>query len=241
VIASQLVAHIDAKSSHQYTNSHNINEWLEDLNQLDFEVNGNKISIELKHSYALNKDNNDFQSLGYKGIQKYGLDNKLSFNSGMMLHGDAGTGKSGVLNYVTAWAHSKNWVVMKVRNCFHITHPKELLGKDEEISMHPVEKHLESRLFLDYVNSGRVLKDFMTANEEILRQIPVNRSLYGKMNIVGVHDNEPVPVPNAYNAWRKFNFYDSDKFMLDFEIEELGERNRKFKTRLGEALPDPET
>jgi small subunit ribosomal protein S29 len=169
------------------------------------------------------------------------MDNKLSFNSGLMLYGDAGTGKSGVLNYVISWAHQKNWVVMKVRNCFHITHPHDLLGKDEEISMHPLEKHLESRLFLDYVNSGRILKDFMTANEDLLRQIPVDKSLYGKINIVGVHDGEPTAVPNAYNAWRKFNFYDSDKFMLDFEIEELGERNRKFKTRLGEALPEPET
>jgi len=78
-----------------------------------------------------------------------------------------GTGKSGVLNYATAWAYKKNWIVLKVPNCYHLTQPKSVYKKDEEITFQPYEKHVESRLFIDYVNSGRILNDFKSSNEAL--------------------------------------------------------------------------
>ena len=81
----------------------------------------------------------------------------------------------------------------------------------------------------------------MESNEELLKDIPVDMNLYGKFNLVGVHDDEPNPVPNAYNKWRKYHFYDSDKFLINWEIDYIKEEQRKYKTRLREVLPEPKT
>jgi len=53
---------------------------------LEFEINDVKIYMELKKSYALNKEYKDkgFEGVGYSTIDKYGLNNKLSFNSGAL-------------------------------------------------------------------------------------------------------------------------------------------------------------
>ena len=58
-----------------------------------------------------------------------------------MLYGDAGTGKSGVMNYVTNWAYKKNWIVMKVTNCYFLTHPQSELFKDPEVDESIFERH----------------------------------------------------------------------------------------------------
>ena len=36
------------------------------------------------------------------------------FNSGCLLYGDCGVGKSGIMSYLTAWAHDSNWIVVNV-------------------------------------------------------------------------------------------------------------------------------
>jgi Mitochondrial ribosomal death-associated protein 3 len=36
------------------------------------------------------------------------------FNSGCFLTGKGGSGKSGILTYVNAWAHENKWVVISV-------------------------------------------------------------------------------------------------------------------------------
>ena len=48
------------------------------------------------------------------------------FNSGCFLTGWQGAGKSGVLTYVTAWAHENEWVVISVpRGKEWVTHEGE--------------------------------------------------------------------------------------------------------------------
>jgi len=158
-----------------------------------------------------------------------------------MIYGDGGTGKSGVLNYAAAWAHSRNWVVLKVRNCYQLSQPQEFFKKDKQLRIDPWVKHLDSRLFIDELQSSRLLYEFKKSNKDLLKQIPVNMDLYGKFNIVGVHDDEPNPVPNIYDPWRKYHFYDSDQFLMDFEIEDNVEKNRRYKTRLNVELPNPKT
>ena len=51
----------------------------------------------------------------------YGLKNYVGFNSGLLLHGERGTGKSGVLGLATVWAHKNKWVVASVPSCFKWT------------------------------------------------------------------------------------------------------------------------
>jgi len=50
----------------------------------------------------------EFNNIAYPpaAFNKFEINEKfIGFNSGLMLYGSAGTGKSGVLSYVTMWAH----------------------------------------------------------------------------------------------------------------------------------------
>lgn len=44
----------------------------------------------------------------------YTMDGFRGFNSGCFITGKAGSGKSGILTYVVAWAHENKWVVINV-------------------------------------------------------------------------------------------------------------------------------
>lgn len=63
----------------------------------------------------------------------------------------------------------------------------------------------------------KVLDDFYQSNEHLLDQIPMDLSIYGKYNFVGVHDDEPAPVYNFDIKNRRRNFYDVDE---EFKITE---------------------
>lgn len=47
-------------------------------------------------------------------------------NSGAMLYGDRGTGKSGTLAYVTMWAHKNDFVVVNVPSAYKLTNTKTI-------------------------------------------------------------------------------------------------------------------
>ena len=57
-----------------------------------------------------------------KGIKELVGSNMLGFNSGFMIHGKSGTGKSGTLGYITMWAHKANWFVVNVPSVHKWTH-----------------------------------------------------------------------------------------------------------------------
>lgn len=50
------------------------------------------------------------------------MNNFKGFNSGTLLYGDSGIGKSGIMTYLTTWAHDNNWIVM------NIPHAKRLVS-----------------------------------------------------------------------------------------------------------------
>ena len=43
------------------------------------------------------------------------------FNTGGLLWGERGCGKSQILAYLTAWAHANNWVNITVPSCQEMT------------------------------------------------------------------------------------------------------------------------
>lgn len=47
--------------------------------------------------------------------------NLTGINSGAMLYGDRGSGKSGTLAYVTMWAHKNNYLVVNVPSAYKLT------------------------------------------------------------------------------------------------------------------------
>jgi len=61
------------------------------------------------------------------------------FNSGCFVTGWAGSGKSGILTYVTAWAHENKWAVVSIPNGKKFVHHK---GEEDSKSENPfVERH----------------------------------------------------------------------------------------------------
>lgn len=48
----------------------------------------------------------------------------MGFNSGILLYGDRGTGKSGTLGMVTMWAHTNKWVVVNIPDAMRYTENK---------------------------------------------------------------------------------------------------------------------
>jgi len=45
----------------------------------------------------------------------------LGFNSGCLLYGERGSGKSGVLGFASMWAHKNKWIVATVPSCYKWT------------------------------------------------------------------------------------------------------------------------
>ena len=69
------------------------------------------------------------------------------FNSGGLLWGERGCGKSQILAYLTAWAHENEWVNLTVANC------EEFVD-----ASHNIER-MENGLYLQSVLAERILKD----------------------------------------------------------------------------------
>jgi len=46
-------------------------------------------------------------------------------------------------------------------------------------------------------------RDFLTSNEQLLRDTDVDMSHYGKYDITGVRDDEPEPCPRVWDETRK--------------------------------------
>ena len=157
--------------------------------------------------------------------------NFLGMNSGLMLYGDKGAGKSGVLNYVATWAWKNGFILLKMPSAHHVMHtPCKFV------------RHEESKLFLQFDHAKELLDDFVATNEKILASIPVDLSLYGKFNITGCHEDEPTPVPNTYDPWTQSHLYDSDKYYLEGEKQSILHDQRMWKLRpLKERLPAPQT
>lgn len=50
-------------------------------------------------------------------IRRVSLPNFKGANSGLMLWGNRGCGKSQILTYVSAWAHENKWAVVNIPRC----------------------------------------------------------------------------------------------------------------------------
>lgn len=122
----------------------------------------------------------------------FSTENFMGFNSGVLLYGDSGVGKSGSLMYSTMWAHKNDWIVLCPPSAYDLTqNPK------------PIKRHPESGLFLHLELAADFLKKFRKTNEDLIKDIPVNLKLYGKFNSAGVHENEPPPNPPYWIAERQ--------------------------------------
>jgi small subunit ribosomal protein S29 len=161
---------------------------------------------------------------------KFGFKGFVGFNSGLLLHGYRGTGKSGVLAFATMWAHQNNWLVVSVPSAFRLTQTKTLF-----------DRHHKTGLYLQNDLAKEWLGNFRNANKTLLATININKDLYGKFNYSGVHDNEPEPVPNTFYKRRKAYFKDHEKFLYPEEIRMMDESDKKMEIRVSDKLKNPKT
>lgn len=96
----------------------------------------------------------------------------------VFLGGLGGTGKSMILAYAAMYAFKNNWIVINVPNVHkwtqdHLATPVKMFNGLFVIDEHVVE-------WLD---------EFKTANEHLLKDMKVDLSLYGKMDLTGTHQD----------------------------------------------------
>jgi hypothetical protein len=197
-----------------------------------------KSFIEIQKQFFLNETVKvDLSSIGddYKrlpsALQNYLLPNFIGLNSNLLFWGVGGAGKSGNMYAITMWAIKSNWLVFKLPSVRAVTHS----------SFERVEFHDKSRLFMTQNIAHELLKEILSTNEHLLSEIPVDLSIYGNYNMVGVHKDEPNPVPNFYIPDRKTYFYDADKFYKKGERETRRKHQIVYDSTVGERIPNPQS
>ena len=58
-------------------------------------------------------------------------------------------------------------------------------------------------LYHQWTEPQRILKDFYTANEFALQEIPVDLTRYGKYDITAIRDGDPEPCPRKWDPRRR--------------------------------------
>lgn len=120
------------------------------------------------------------------------------FNSGTVLFGESGSGKSCIMAHLHSWAKENNWVVLPIYRASRFT-----------IDMEDIEQHLNG-LYLQNELVKELLIEFKVINIKLLEKMKVNLEKYGKFNTAGVKDGEPDPVPVLWDEGRRV-FTDSWK------------------------------
>ena len=155
------------------------------------------------------------QAMLNNGFKKY-----KGFNTGALLYGERGVGKSQILAFATLWAHENNWFTIPV-------------VKASDFTLKPaiVDYHY-SGLHLDINSAAELLQAIHTANTVILNEIDVDINLYGKCDLAGHHQDDPDPVPKIFDADRKCWNDDWRKLFPNEKIKEVWETVAKKQLEL---------
>lgn len=112
------------------------------------------------------------------------------FNTGGLLWGETGCGKSQILAYLTAWAHENSWLNITVPSCMEFADGTYLVER------------MENGLYLQLELAQRFLSDLRVQNEELFSNMDVNMDRYGKFDMTGVRDGDPEPCPRTWDPLR---------------------------------------
>lgn len=163
-------------------------------------------------------------------LENLKMDSYRGWNTGAILTGIRGTGKSQILSGLALWALQEgSWVVFKVPRGSDFTQNSTLLQWDP------------SGLYLQIETAIDLLKEFHLINKDKLAEIEVNKDLYGKFNIVGLHDvydADYIPWPSQHkfvdevqvwtDDWKQF--YDEESMkdlysgIVDYPLEDRKSR-----------------
>ena len=118
-----------------------------------------------------------------------------------------------IMAYATMFAFKNNWIVITTPNIMKWTQDRVANPERMYNGLFVIEQHVM-----------QWLDQFKTLNGHILKDMPVNLDLYGKMDITGVHQGQYQPVPNIYYKERQTYFNDVDKLYEDRFQEEYDTR-----------------
>lgn len=150
----------------------------------------------------------------------------LGFNSGTILAGEAGNGKSGILAFLHAWAKSNNWFVIPLYNGKKLT-----VEPLEDLEDHP------NGLIIQKASAKEILLDIKATNIDLLNKITTFKN-YGKCNIIGEYDGKFPTMPSLWDpvrevftdAWKVFNLHDEN-----FAFK----NNPEYMKRISDYIPNP--
>ncbi len=161
-------------------------------------------------------------------MRKYAIPRFKGFNTGAMLWGQRGVGKSQILAYLGAWAHDNNWATVMVPSGSKLVQGDSVVRHSCGLYMQP-----------DFARD--IIVGIQRANEGVLAGLPVKPELYGRFNLAGHPDGDLDPVIREYDPKRKVW---SDHWKTLFSAEQLrmlalGES--QYDLRLTKVLPKPKT
>jgi len=171
-------------------------------------------------------------------MRENSLQSFKGFNTGCYVWGKQGSGKSGTLAYVTAWAHENNWVVINIPRASKYT------SNRVKIERHINGLHLQDQL------AKELLEDLRVSNQDQFEKIKVDHSIYGKMDKTGVHDSEYATCHTNNKGIQKFREHDSRKrvwndawkeHLTELERKQIAKDTPKMLERISHFLKEPKT
>jgi len=214
-------------------NPHTANDIFQEFSKVRLSLRDPKDNSKVTHNYYLllgSKYKNVFQAQWRPDEIRSRLNKYRGINSGALLHGPRGSGKSQILSYVSLWAKQNGWIVMDIPDV-----SKYLDGENI------IVRHNVSGLYLQPDLTIELLKDFKLTNLSKLEKVRVRPELYGKFSMAGVHDDEEDPNPVVWLEDRKVWSNDWEQFVTDDQRSEIKKIEPIEKTRLGEFLKEPKT
>ena len=160
------------------------------------------------------------------------LDGFKGNNTGILLWGERGCGKSQTLAYVTAWAHENYWVNVSVTNFERFTGMENKVDKTDLF-------RFKNGLYLQKDLAAELLSDFKKSNEQVCNEFEVDMSYYGKYDISGIKDGEAEPCPRVWDESRKTWSDEWKQLLYAEEIKAFQDLYDKMNYRLSDKLRDP--
>ena len=159
--------------------------------------------------------------------RRVSLPNFKGANSGLLLWGNRGVGKSQILTYVTAWAHENKWAVLAIPKADAYTDGKHEIFR------------FKNGLYLQPILAKKLLMQLRHSNEYLFKNSDVDLSVYGKIDISGVRDGDPEPCPKVWDEERQCWTDAWKEHLYDFEIKNLQQKYEEMTNRCGLQLPEP--
>jgi len=164
-----------------------------------------------------------------KSVSKFSLPEFKGFNTGGLLWGERGRGKSQTLAYLGCWAHDNNWATIFIPSGY------KLVRGFEHSTPH------SCGLYMQPEYAQEILIGIQQTNKDVFANLPVDMSLYGKHNLAGWHDSDPPPFVPEYDSIRKALSHYRKILSSESQLKALEEAKAKDDLRLADRLPEPKT